>query len=103
MPYSNRPIRIKVINGNTYDEMTANINSVAQAAARPGTEIVTTQPERGPLTIESYYDEYLAIPGILEEIIRDEAQFDAFIVACWGDPGVDAARELTTKPVIGIA
>ena len=95
-------MRIKVINGNTYAPMTAGINESAQAARFPGTEIVTTQPKSGPESVESYYDEYLAIPGILEEIILSE-ECDAFVIACWGDPGIEAARELTSKPVIGIA
>ncbi|HEY9698571.1 MAG TPA: aspartate/glutamate racemase family protein [Trichocoleus sp.] len=97
------PIRIKVINGNTYEPMTQGIDESAQAARFPQTEIVTTQPKAGPESIESYYDEYLAIPGILEEIIQSGDEYDAFVIACWGDPGVEAARELTTKPVIGIA
>ncbi|NJR56983.1 MAG: aspartate/glutamate racemase family protein [Acaryochloris sp. CRU_2_0] len=96
-------MHIKVINGNTFQPMTQGINESAQAACFPGTEIVTTQPQAGPESIESYYDEYLAIPGILEEIILSQDTFDAFVIACWGDPGVEAARELTTKPVIGIA
>lgn len=98
--------RIKIINSNTCEAMTANINAVAQSVKFPGTEIVTVQPQRGPESVESYYDEYLAIPGILEQIILDrdsDAFSDAFIVACWGDPGLEAAREITTKPVIGIS
>jgi allantoin racemase len=97
------PIRIKVINGNTYEAMTHGIHESALAACFPQTQVITTQPRRGPESIESYYDEYLAIPGILEEIILSEADIDAFVIACWGDPGVEAARELTTRPVIGIA
>lgn len=96
-------IRIKVINGNTFEQMTQGIDDSAQAARSSDTHVVTTQPQAGPESIESYYDEYLAIPGILEEIILSEADFDAFVIACWGDPGVEAARELTTKPVVGIA
>ena len=96
-------IRLHVINGNTYHAMTANIDAQARAAARPDTVIITTQPESGPLTIESYYDEYLAIPGILAQILQHQAEVDAFILACWGDPGIEAAREITDKPVIGIA
>jgi allantoin racemase len=94
--------RIKIINGNTCQPMTANINTSAQSVKFPGTEIVTVQPQGGPESIESFYDEYLAIPGILEQIILDRDS-DAFIVACWGDPGIEAAREITAKPVIGIA
>ena len=94
--------RIKVINGNTCQPMTVNINASAQAAKFPTTEIVTVQPNSGPETIEGFYDEYLAIPGVLEQIILDETS-DAFILACWGDPGIEAAREITTRPVVGIA
>lgn len=99
----NRAIRLHIINGNTYDAMTANIDAQARAVARPSTMICTTQPAAGPHTIESYYDEYLAIPHILAELIHYEAQSDAFILACWGDPGIEAAREITQKPVVGIA
>ncbi|MEM8502306.1 MAG: aspartate/glutamate racemase family protein [Cyanobacteria bacterium P01_D01_bin.1] len=94
--------RIKIINSNTCEAMTANINASAQSVRFPGTEIVTVQPQRGPESVESYYDEYLAIPGILEQIILD-CDSDAFIIACWGDPGIEAAREITTRPVIGIS
>lgn len=96
-------IRLHIINGNTYSAMTANIDAQARAVARPDTLIRTTQPAAGPLTIESYYDEYLAIPHILADLIQHESASDAFILACWGDPGIEAAREITRKPVIGIA
>lgn len=96
-------IRILVINGNTMEEMTAGIHREASGAASPGVEVVTVTPEMGPLTIETYYDDYLAIPGILKEILKHEEGFDAFVIACWGDPGIEAAREITDKPVVGIA
>lgn len=82
--------------------MTANINASAQGAKFPHTEIVTVQPQTGPESIESFYDEYLSIPGILEQIIFD-TDSDAFVLACWGDPGIEAAREITSRPVVGIA
>ena len=100
---SSPTIRIKVINGNTFDAMTAGIDKAARGAKYPHTEIVTTQPRSGPESIESHYDECLAIPGILEEIRLSEDEFDGFVIACWGDPGLEAARELTLKPVVGIA
>lgn len=96
-------MRLKVINPNTSDEMTASIGTIAAMYASSGTEIVTTCPQAGPVSIESYYDEYMAIAGVLAEVQRDEADFDGFILACWGDPGIDAVREITTKPVVGIA
>jgi Asp/Glu/hydantoin racemase len=54
--------------------MTQGIGESAELARFPHTRIVTTQPKAGPESIESYYDEYLAIPGILEEIILSEAE-----------------------------
>ena len=54
-PYvSTDPGRIKIINGNTCQAMTANIDASAQSIKFPGTEIVTVQPQRGPESIESF-------------------------------------------------
>lgn len=96
-------MRIKAINPNTTLEMTENIGTVADKYTRDDTEIVAVSPDKGPVSIESYYDDYLAIPGLLEEIRKDEDEFDAFINACWGDPGIKGCREVTEKPVVGIA
>ena len=96
-------MRLKVINPNTTLEMTKNIGIVADKYTAEDTEIVAVSPERGSISIESYYDDYLAIPGLLEEIRKDEDEFDAFVNACWGDPGIKACREITDKPVVGIA
>ena len=51
-----------------------------------------------------HYDEALAVPGLLQEIEEGErAGMDAYVIACFGDPGLSAARELARGPVIGIA
>jgi allantoin racemase len=97
-------MKIHVINPNTSLAMTESIGAAARSVARAGTEIVSICPTFGPASIESYYDEYLCVPGILDEIRKGEAdKYDAHIIACYGDPGLSAAREVTTKPVIGIA
>lgn len=97
-------MRIKVINPNTTLDMTAGIGDAARSVARPGTEIIDVSPEFGPASIESYYDEYVAACGVLDEVRKGENDdIDAYVIACYGDPGLHAAREMTTKPVIGIA
>ena len=97
-------MKIQVINPNTSRAMTESIGVAARSVARAGTEIVSVCPTFGPASIESYYDEYLCVPGVLDEIRKGEAdKADAYIIACYGDPGLAAAREVTTKPVIGIA
>jgi allantoin racemase len=95
-------VRIVVINPNTSDAMTALIDATAQAAAGPGTAVTTVHPGMGPASIESHYDEALAVPGVLAEIAR-RPDADGYVLACFGDPGLDAARELATGPVVGIA
>jgi allantoin racemase len=95
-------VRIVVINPNTSDAMTALIDATAQAAAGRGTTVTTVRPAMGPASIESHYDEALAVPGVLAEIARDPGA-DGYVLACFGDPGLDAARELATGPVVGIA
>ncbi len=97
-------MRIKIINPNTTWEMTHSIQESAVGAARSSTEIVAVSPAAGPVSIESYYDEQLAIVGVLEEVLLGEKDsYDAYIIACFGDPGLYAAREITSAPVIGIA
>ncbi|TWP35490.1 Asp/Glu racemase [Leekyejoonella antrihumi] len=95
-------MRITVINPNTTESMTELIAESAQAAAAPGTVINGRTPSMGPASIESHYDEALSVPGVLQVIAQDPAA-DAFVLACFGDPGLDAARELATVPVLGIA
>ncbi len=97
-------MRIKIINPNTTWGMTRSIELSAKAIARNDTEIVTVSPRRGPVSIESYYDEQIAIMGVLEEVLQGEKEgFNGYIIACFGDPGLFAAREITRVPVIGIA
>ncbi|GLY17582.1 aspartate/glutamate racemase family protein [Kineosporia rhizophila] len=97
-------MRIRVINPNTTASMTATIAHAARAVAGPGTVVEAVNPEHGPVSIESHYDEALAVPGLLAEIARGEQEgVSAYVVACFGDPGLEAARERARGPVVGIA
>lgn len=98
-------MKIKIINPNTTQEMTREIEAAGKKFARADTEVYAVSPPTGPESIESLYDEYLAIPGVISEIIKGDREegADAFIIACFGDPGLEAAKEITDKPVIGIA
>lgn len=97
-------MKIKVINPNTTASMTQKIAEAAIAVASPGTEILACNPDMGPVSIEGHYDEALSVVGILEEIKKGEAAgVDGYVIACFGDPGLLAARELANGPVLGIA
>lgn len=94
-------MRILVVNPNTTATMTRKIGVAAQRAAAPGTEIVAINPAHGPASIEGYYDEALSLAGLLQAV-REAQDFDAVVVACFDDTGLDALRCLTDKPVVGI-
>lgn len=95
---------ITVINPNTTWDMTGAIELSALAVAAPDTVIRAVSPTMGPASIESHYDEALAVPGLLTEIAAgEELGSDGYVIACFGDPGLDAARELANGPVVGIA
>ena len=94
-------MRIMVINPNTTVSMTTRMVEAAKAIVSPGTELSAATSRSGPPSIEGHYDEAMSVAGLVE-IIRAEPA-DAYVVACFGDPGLLAAREATTAPVIGIA
>ena len=94
-------MRLLVVNPNTTRSMTDKIGAAARAAAASGTEIIAVNPDSGPPSIEGYYDEVFAIPGLIEEM-RKAGPVDATIIACFDDTGLDAARSFSPTPVIGI-
>ncbi|WP_040777521.1 aspartate/glutamate racemase family protein [Nocardia pneumoniae] len=97
-------MRIRVVNPNTTRSMTTTIEQCARVVAGPGVLLDAVTSEMGPASIESHYDEALSVPGLLAAIRRGEADgVDGYVLACFGDPGLDAARELAAGPVVGIA
>jgi allantoin racemase len=97
-------MKLLLVNPNTSTAMTEGMAASARRVAGAGTDIVARQPSFGPVSIEGHYDEAFGAAGVAEQVrlARDE-HFDAIVIACFGDPGLDAARELTTAPVLGIA
>ncbi len=97
-------MKIKLINPNTTQRMTEAMGRCAREVANAGTAVVAVSPTMGPPSIESHYDDALAVPGLLAEIAAGERDgFDGYVIACFGDPGLYAAREIARGPVIGIA
>lgn len=88
-------ICIQVINPNTDPDMTQTIAEAARAAASPGTDIVAVCPPDGVPSIEGHFDEAVAAVGVLEQIKAGRQQgVSGHVIACFGDPGLLAAREL---------
>lgn len=101
---ASRSLCIQLINPNTSLGMTEVMAATARAVASAGTEILAVCPEEGAPSIEGHFDEAIATLGVLQQIKAGrEAGVDGHIIACFGDPGLLAAREMARAPVVGIA
>ena len=95
---------IQLINPNTCQAMTEKMARAARQAAPADTRILAVNPQEGVPSIEGHFDEAVAVTGVLQQIAAGRQQgVDGHIIACFGDPGLRAARELATAPVVGIA
>ncbi len=68
----------------------------------PGVTADVGLPQAGPASVESRTDAALTVPEFLRHVVQaEEDGYDAVIVSCFSDPGMDAARELVSIPVLG--
>ena len=98
-------MNIVVINLNTTAAMTARIALSAKTVAQPGTNIIAIQPGAGPASIEGYADEAMAVPHMLQALFAEQAKgktIAGYVIACFDDTGLDAARCVLGAPVVGI-
>lgn len=95
-------MKIKVIMPITSDVFNEEIYREFRGYAGAGVEFDVENLDYGPASIESEYDEALAVPDILNKVKKAaEEGFDGVIIDCFGDPGVKAAREVVDIPVCG--
>jgi allantoin racemase len=97
-------MKIRVIVPVTTKEFVAATGPQYVAAARPDAEISVVGLDRGPASLESDYEDALAVPDILAKVCAAEAEgMDAVIIDCMADPGLAPARELASIPIVGPA
>ena len=94
-------MKLLLVNPNTTASMTDKMREAACAVASAGTEIIAVTSEYGPESIEGYYDEVFSIPAMLDAV-KAHPDASGVVVGCFDDTGVDAARCVTSAPVIGI-
>jgi len=97
-------VRIRVVAPVIATPLVPEVFEQYRAAGRPGTEMSLATLDKGPPSIESRYDEALAVPDVVAKVVRAEQEgMDAAIIDCMGDPALEAAREQVSIPVIGPA
>jgi Asp/Glu/hydantoin racemase len=95
--------RVRVINPNSNDIVTRGLDAALDPLRFDnGPEIVCSTLAEGPFGIESQADAD-SVVGPLRRLIEADNSSDAFVIACFSDPGLHACREDNARPVFGIA
>jgi len=98
------PDQIVVINPNSTEAVTQAIDeAMAPLRLIGGPEIVCRTLREGPPGIESQRDADSVIAPLCRAIAAEDAEAAAFVIACFSDPGLHSAREVTETPILGIA
>src|SRR5205807_1337312 len=100
---SDPPLRIRVVNPNSNEDVTRGLDAALESLRfANGPEIVCSTLAEGPFGIETQeHVESVALP--LRRLVEADNASDAFVIACYSDPGLHVCREGTTRPVFGIA
>lgn len=100
-------MNLLILNPNSTASMTSTITAAARHAALPGTKITALSGSGlAPASVEGHADAALAVPPMLAAIRaaeRGATPPSAIVIACFDDPGLLAAREVSCAPVLGIA
>jgi allantoin racemase len=96
-------MRLLLINPNTSTEITDKVVAAARGFAAPGTEILGATGRFGARYITTRAAAAIAGHAALDAYAEHRAAADAVVLACFGDPGLSALRELATEPVVGMA
>lgn len=95
--------KILVVNPNSNTQVTHHLTEALQPICfDSGPEIECVTLAEGPIGVETQADlESVTMP--LRRLVAADNSADAFVIACYSDPGLHVSREATTRPVFGIA
>ncbi len=95
--------RVLVINPNSTEAVTAGMQAAVADLAPPGgpaIECVTLA--EGPPGVETERDVHRVVDPMCRLVERERPETRAFVIGCFSDPGLEAVREVTERPVVGI-
>lgn len=98
-------MRLLLLNGNANRAMTEQMALRARELLGSEGEVVTETAHRSVAYVESRRDAALsgaAVVELAERALADDGAGDAVLLACFGEPGMAAVRELSPVPVVGM-
>ena len=95
---------ILVVNPNSTESMTRGIDAACEPLRMPGGPAIECATlKEGPPGIETQQHVDGLIAPLTRFVAQREKDYAAFVIACYSDPGLHSVREVTRKPVLGIA
>jgi Asp/Glu/hydantoin racemase len=96
-------IDILLINPNTTASITDLVLKTAKRFAAKGTNLRAVTGAFGPRYIASRVGYAIAGHAAVDALANDPGHKDAVVLACFGDPGLAALKEISRVPVVGMA
>lgn len=96
-------MRLLLINPNTSPGITERVLAVAREVASSGVELAAVTGRFGGRYIANRATYAIAAHAALDALSRYRGRYDAVVLACFGDPGLLALKEVCSKPVVGMA
>lgn len=96
-------MRLLILNANTSQTMTDRVVAAARDIAAPGTTVTGVTGRFGAEVIATRSAYAIAGHAALDAYAEHGRDADAVVLACFGDPGILALKELARVPVIGMA
>ena len=97
-------MKIRVIAPITNLKFLESTPRIYAEKARLDVSISVVGLDQGPASVESFYEDAVAAPGVITRAVEAERDgMDAVIIDCMNDPGLEAAREAVSIPVVGAA
>ncbi|SDM29398.1 Asp/Glu/hydantoin racemase [Franzmannia pantelleriensis] len=95
-------MKLLIVNPNISHSVTELIEAEARRAASPGTQLTLRTAALGVAYIETRAEAAIGAYATLNELADHFPGHDAAVVAAFGDPGLEAAREMLPIPVVGL-
>jgi allantoin racemase len=99
-------MRVLLINPNRTAGITAHVTEQLRLHLGPLAHIVQRTASKGPpvIAMQQAFDVAAQTANaVLQQAIHEGELFDKVLLACFGDPGLEAMRLLTPVPIIGLA
>jgi allantoin racemase len=96
-------MRLLLLNANASQSITDLVVAAARPLASPETELIGATGRFGPLYIGTRAAYAIASHAALDAYAAFGHGADAVVLACFGDPGLGALREVASVPVVGMA